>query len=100
VWSPDGAWLAFSDSSSAEQAGLWIARAEGETAEERDDRYLGLGGNPVWSSDGHWLAFQSVGEDGLLTYVTLNVEIWERRTLNLAVGRYSQLMDWIRLLSR
>jgi hypothetical protein len=44
------------------------------------------------------LAGQSLREDGLLTYVTLNVEMWERRTLNLPVGRYNQLMDWIRLL--
>ena len=90
--------MASGDSSSAEQAGLWIARAEGETPEEREDRYLGLGGNPVWSPDGHWLAFQSLGEDGLLTYVTLNVETCERRPLNLPFVRYSQLMDWIRLL--
>jgi Tol biopolymer transport system component len=95
VWSPDGAWLAFSDSSSSERAGTWIARTEGETVEER---HLGLGGNPVWSPDGHWLAFQSVGEGGLLIYVALNVETWERRTLNLPADRYGQLVDWIRLL--
>jgi hypothetical protein len=94
VWSPDGAWLAFSDSSSSERAGTWIARTEGETVEER---HLGLGGNPVWSPDGHWLAFQSVGEGGLLIYVALNVETWERRTLNLPADRYGQLMDWIHI---
>ncbi len=97
VWSLDGTWLAFGDSSASERAGLWIARAAGETPEEREERHLGLGGNPVWSPDGRWLAFQSVGEDGLLTYAALNVETWERRTLNLPADRYGQLVDWIRL---
>jgi Tol biopolymer transport system component len=94
VWSPDGAWLAFGDSSASERAGLWIARTGSETPEER---HLGLGGNPIWSPDGRWLAFQSVGEDGLLTYVALNVETWERRTLNIPADRYGQLVDWIPL---
>jgi Tol biopolymer transport system component len=84
--------LAFSDSSSSERAGLWIARVQGEVVEEQ---HLGLGGNPVWSPDGRWLAFESVGEDGLLTYVALNVETWERRSLNLPVGRYGQLVGWV-----
>jgi len=94
AWSSDGAWLAFGDSSASERAGLWIARVQGEAA-GTVERHLGLGGNPVWSPDGRWLAFQSVGENGLLTYVALNVETWERRTLNLPVGRYGQLEDWI-----
>jgi hypothetical protein len=95
VWSPDGAWLAFGDSSASERAGLWIARTGSETPEEREERHLGLGGNPIWSPDGRWLAFQSVGEDGVPAYVTLNVETWERRALNLPADRYGQLIDWL-----
>lgn len=69
---------------------------QGEAA-GTEERHLGLGGNPIWSPDGRWLAFQSVGEGGLLTYVTLNVETWERRALNLPADRYGQLMDWIHI---
>jgi TolB protein len=93
VWSPTGAWLAFSDSSPSEQAGLWIARVAGEA----EERHLGLGGNPIWSPDGRWLVFLSIDEQGVPTYAALSVETWDRRTLNLPVDRYGELRDWIRL---
>lgn len=91
LWSPDGKWLAFSDSSASDQAGLWVARTEGLWEEV----HLGLGGNPVWSPDGEWLGFQSASQDGPLVYMFAKAATWERRPLNIPVDRYGKLVDWI-----
>jgi Tol biopolymer transport system component len=92
VWSPDGAWLAFGDGSPSDQAGLWVARVEGD--EQTQEHHLGLGGNPVWSPDGRWLAFQAMGHNAPPTYDVVEISTWKRRTLDIPVDRYGQLLDW------
>jgi hypothetical protein len=91
VWSPDGEWLAFSDSSASDQAGLWVARTEGLW----EKVHLGLGGNPVWSPDGQWLAFQGFLQDGLPAYLLAQADTWQTRQLNIPTDRYGMLVDWI-----
>jgi hypothetical protein len=93
VWSPDGEWLAFSDSSPSDQAGLWVVRTEGLWEEV----HLGLGGNPVWSPDGQWLAFQGFLQDGLPAYLLAQAETWQTQPLNIPTDRYGMLVDWINL---
>ena len=93
AWSPDGQWLAFGDSSTLDQAGLWVARADGLW----EEHHLGLGGNPVWSPDGKWLAFQSFAQDGPPACVLVEAGTWQVRPLDLAVDRYGMLVDWIDL---
>jgi hypothetical protein len=91
VWSPDGKWLAFGDGSPSDQAGLWVARADGLQKEH----HLGLGGNPVWSPDGKWLAFGGFLQDGLPAYLVAEAETWDQRPLNIPLDRYGMLVDWL-----
>jgi hypothetical protein len=91
VWSPDGKWLAFGDSSASNEAGLWVARTEGLW----EEYHLGLGGNPVWSPDGKWLAFQSASQDGPPVYLLAEAGTWELRPLNVPYDHYGMLVDWI-----
>jgi hypothetical protein len=91
VWSPDGAWLAFSDSSASDRAGLWVARTGGLW----EEYHLGLGGNPIWSPDGKWLAFQSISPEGVPAYMLAAVGTWELYLLDLPFDRYGMLVDWI-----
>ncbi len=55
IWSPDGAWLAYSVwySANPEEDGLYVLRPDGS-----EEHYLGPGRDPVWSPDGVWLAFR------------------------------------------
>lgn len=71
VWSPDGAWLAYTVCYAAnpDEVGLYVLRPDGS-----EERYLGLGGGPVWSPDGRWLAFRR-GTDLWLT----DTETWNSR---------------------
>jgi Tol biopolymer transport system component len=94
VWSPDGEWLAFSDGSSSDRAGLWIARVGGR----QEEYHLGLGGHPVWSPDGRWLAFHGFLEDGLPAYLLAEVGTWEVHPLNIPSDRYGRLVNWINRL--
>lgn len=91
VWSPDGQWLAFGDGSPSDDAGLWVARTDGQ----QEEHHLGLGGNPVWSPDGKWLAFQGAQQDGLPAYLLAEVGTWELRPLDAPLDRYGMLVDWI-----
>ncbi|MDY7040139.1 MAG: hypothetical protein SVX38_04680 [Chloroflexota bacterium] len=91
VWSPDGKWLAFSDSSPSDEAGLWVARADGW----REEYHLGLGGNPVWSPDGEWLVFGGFLQDGPPAYMLAEVGAWNLRQLDVSPDRYGRLVDWI-----
>ncbi|MFB0535423.1 MAG: hypothetical protein ACETWR_10615 [Anaerolineae bacterium] len=91
VWSPDGKWLAFSDSSLSDDAGLWVARIDGQQGEY----HLGLGGNPIWSPDGKWLGFQSVSQDGPPVYLLAEAGTWEMHPLNVPLDRYGGLVGWI-----
>jgi hypothetical protein len=93
AWSPDGKWLAFSDSSPSDEAGLWVVRLDGQ----QQEHHLGLGGQPAWSPDGKWLAFQSLAADGPPAYVAVEMGAWALRPLDVPVDRYGQLVDWIRL---
>jgi TolB protein len=95
VWSPDGQWLAFIDSSPSEYAGLWVARVG--TAVEM--QHLQVGGNPVWSPDGQWLAFQSMtSEVGPPTFYALaEVGLWELDPLDIPVDGQGQLVAWVDL---
>jgi hypothetical protein len=91
VWSPDGRWLAISDSSRSENAGLWVVPIDGQG----EGHHLGLGGNPAWSPDGRWLAYQRVAGNGATGFVVAEVETWELQTLDLPPDRYGGLVDWI-----
>ena len=94
VWSPDGQWLAFLDSSPSENAGLWVAQIGGAS----ETHHLGAGGNPVWSPDGHWLAFQSMPkEGGPPTYALTEIGGWSVALLAIPVDGYGQLVAWINL---
>jgi hypothetical protein len=92
-WSPDGVWLAVADSSSSDQAGLWVVQADGQG----EEHHLGLGGWPVWSPDGKWLAFESVQPDGPPAYVVAELGTWDSRPLSILPDRYGRLVDWISL---
>jgi hypothetical protein len=94
VWSPDGRWLAFLDSSPSEYAGLWVAQIGGES----EMHHLGSGGNPVWSPDGHWLAFQSMpGEAGPPTYALAELGGWSVDPLDIPVDGIEHLVAWVDL---
>jgi hypothetical protein len=90
VWSPDGDWLAFVDSSTPEQAGLWVAKMR----QGSRMHHLGPGGNPVWSPDARWLAFQSVGAEGPPRFALAEAGVWQVRALDIPGGRYGQLVAW------
>jgi hypothetical protein len=49
AWGPDGKWITLSDGSLSDDAGLWVARTDGQG----EEYHLGRGGNPVWSPDGN-----------------------------------------------
>jgi hypothetical protein len=95
VWSPDGQWLAFVDSSPSEYAGQWVARIDAES----ELHHLGPGGNPVWSPDGRWLAFQSwAREVGPPVFVALvEIGVWELYPVDIPVDRHGQLVAWVDL---
>lgn len=95
VWSPDGEWLAFLDSSPSEQAGLWVAQIDVESRMH----HLGPGGNPVWSPDAHWLAFQSMSREvGPPTfYALVEVGVWTISPLDIPLDHYGQLIAWVDL---
>ena len=93
VWSPDGNWVTLGDGSLSDDAGLWVARTDGQGEEHR----LGYGGNPVWSPDGKWLAFGGSLEDGLPAYLLAEVGTWDPRPLDVPPDRYGKLVDWLRL---
>ncbi len=57
AWSPDGRWLAFSDSNG--RLSFYDAIDQGVSLSERP-----LGRSPSWSSDGEELAFVADGEEG------------------------------------
>jgi Tol biopolymer transport system component len=93
VWSPEGQWLAFGDSSPSESAGLWVARLGAES----EMRHLGPGGNPVWSPDGRWLAFQSMTQEGPPAYTVVEAGVWEPSPLDILVDGIGQLVAWVNL---
>ena len=93
LWSPDGQWLAFVDSSSSQNAGLWVARV----GPEAEKQHLGLGGNPVWSPDGTWLAFQMLPQEGPSVYAVVEAGTWDLRPLDIPVDRLGQLVAWVDL---
>jgi hypothetical protein len=90
VWSPDGEWIVFTDSS-PDRPGLWVSHVD----DFQTEVYLGRGGNPVWSPTGKWLAFQDASEDGPPHYVVATTDNWQITPLNLATDRYGQLIDWL-----
>ena len=90
AWSPGGKWLALSDGSPSDRAGLWVARVDGG-----EEYHLGPGGQPVWSPDGRWLAFSIFLPDGLPAYRVAEVGTWELRPLDVLPDRYGRLLDWI-----
>ena len=95
VWSPDGQWLAFGNSSPSEDAGLWVAHVNVES----EVHHLGLGGNPVWSPDARWLAFQSAGHEvgPPVIYALAEVGVWEIIPLDIPVDRLGMLAAWVNL---
>jgi len=99
VWSPDGRWLAFTAvAMDREDAGLWVARVDGQQEEEYR---LATGHgrampNPVWSPDGRWLAFTGIGAAGEAGHWLAEVGVWELRLLDLPPDAY--IMDWISLV--
>ena len=93
LWSPDGQWLAFVDSSPSQNAGLWVARV----GPEAEKQHLGLGGNPVWSPDGTWLAFQMLPQEGPSVYAVVEARTWDLRPLDILVARPGQLVAWVDL---
>jgi TolB protein len=62
AWSPDGRWMAYvAWAENPEEAGLWVAWADGQQMGEQA-LATGSGGtdpSPVWSPDGRWLVFSS-----------------------------------------
>ncbi len=93
VWSPDGQWIAFVDSSTSENAGLWVA----QIGDAPILHHLGLGGNPVWNPSGQWLAFQSMTQHGIPSYTLVATGVWEHQPLDISVDRLGQLAAWINL---
>ena len=96
AWSPDGRWLAFNAwSANADEAGLWVARADGGTEEEYplDPGVSRANPHPVWSPDGRWLAFistpQGVGSGAWLA----EEGTWELRPLDLPPD--ALVVDWV-----
>jgi Tol biopolymer transport system component len=96
LWSPDGKWLVFSDSSASDNAGLWVVRMDGSWEEYR----LGLGGNPIWSPDGQSFVFHGFAQDGSSHYLLAQAGTWETRVLDIPVDRYGTLVDWVNLFAR
>ena len=91
VWSPDGTWLAYgAGAKNADEAGLWVIRAD---ELQKEEHYLGLGGNPVWSPDGAWLAFNGALDNGMPAIVLAQVGAWDLHPLGLPPNAY--LVDWI-----
>ncbi len=96
AWSPDGRWLAFNAwAMDPDDAGLWVARADGQQEEEyRLDAVLSRADpHPVWSPDGLWLAFSSTPE-GIGSGVWLaEVGTWDLHSSDLPPDAY--LVDWV-----
>jgi Tol biopolymer transport system component len=89
VWSPDGTWWAFQAwAGSADEAGIWVARADGQREEA-----IHLGGrHPVWSPDGHWLALSNPSPDQPGHWMA-SVGSWNLLALDLPPD--AQVVGWI-----
>jgi hypothetical protein len=96
VWSPDGRWLAFAAAAvDADDAGLWVVRADGQRAEEyRLDTGLGrVDPNPIWSPDGRWLVFGSTPQGVGSGLWLAEVGTWGLQPLDLPADAY--LVAWV-----
>jgi Tol biopolymer transport system component/predicted Ser/Thr protein kinase len=58
-WSPDGKWLAFTDSSPTTQSDIWMLGLDGERKQEPFLRTPFSESSATFSPDGRWLAYQS-----------------------------------------
>jgi Tol biopolymer transport system component len=93
AWSPDGRWLALGTwASDPRDAGLWVARANGQE-EFHVDASLGRADpHPVWSPDGRWLAFSSTPQ-GMGSGIWLaKVGTWDLYPLDLPLD--ARIADW------
>jgi len=89
IWSPDGTWLAFEAwVGTANQAGVWVARADGQGEETV---YLG-GSHPVWSPDRHWLALSNPTPEQPGHWMA-SVGSWNLLALDLPPD--AQIVSWI-----
>jgi len=70
-----------------EDAGLWVARADG-TEEHPLDTATRAHHNPVWSPDGRWLAFSSTDQGAGPGLWLAEVDTWDLTQPDLPPDAY------------
>jgi Tol biopolymer transport system component len=96
IWSPDGAWLAFTTFNEPPATGrtpnLWVIRPDGQ-----DEAYIGEGVVPMWRYDGQLLAFQALNEAQTEEVYLVTAGSWDVKQIeDLPMPvRILSLMDWI-----
>jgi len=96
VWSPDGAWLAFTTYAEPPASGrapnLWVIRPDGS-----DETYVGEGSVPVWRYDAGLLAFQGLNDAQMEVVFLAERDTWQVHRVSDVnfPERIQFLWDWL-----
>lgn len=102
-WSPDGQWLAFSNTESPdreityrgdmfreEHSSVWVFNRNGE----KMFSMYGVEGHPTWNPDGDWLAINTISRDFHYSITVIKVNEWKAYKVELPFESV-ELVDWL-----